>query len=142
MEPTDVMRKNHMEFLTHQRDLTVHNGVRTSKHSLVECVQCHVQKDTQGQFIPVNAPGQFCHSCHQFTATRFDCFECHATVPEVADRAGGTDNTTGQGPVHDWLMEDQEQQLLCANTVRYESPLSNQELQQDYLLIFGSGERQ
>ena len=142
VETTDIMRKNHMEFLTHQRDLTVHDGIRSSKHSLVECIQCHVQKDAQGQFIPVNAPGQFCQSCHQFTATRLDCFECHATVPEVADRAEQTDNITGQRPVHDWPMEDQERQLYCANTMQFENSLSIQKLQQEYLQIFDSGEGQ
>ena len=81
VEPTDVMRRDHMEFLVHQRDLTVHKGIRTRKHSLVECIGCHVQTDSDGQFIPVNAPDQFCQSCHVFTAVKMDCFECHASVP-------------------------------------------------------------
>ena len=29
VEPTDVMRRDHMKFLKHQRDLTVHEGVRS-----------------------------------------------------------------------------------------------------------------
>ena len=32
VEPTDVMRRDHMEFILHQRDETVHEGIRTSKH--------------------------------------------------------------------------------------------------------------
>jgi hypothetical protein len=82
VEPTDIMRRDHMNFLMHQRDATVHQGVRTTKHSLVGCVDCHVQRDTGGQAIPVNAPGQFCQSCHQYAAVKLDCFECHATTPD------------------------------------------------------------
>ena len=29
VEPTDDMRKNHMEYILHQRDATVHEGIRT-----------------------------------------------------------------------------------------------------------------
>ncbi len=82
VEPTDVMRKDHMKFLLHQRDATVYDGVRTKKHSLNECVTCHVQSNTQGDFIPVNAPDQFCESCHTFASVKLDCFECHATTPD------------------------------------------------------------
>jgi len=81
VEPNDVMRREHMEFLMHQRDDTVHSGIRGAKHSLVGCIGCHVQKDAQGAAIPVNAKGQFCESCHSFAGASMDCFECHATVP-------------------------------------------------------------
>ena len=36
VEPTEIMRRNHMDFLLHQRDETVLKGVRTQKYSLVE----------------------------------------------------------------------------------------------------------
>ena len=81
VEPNDVMRRDHMQFLMHQRDDTVHSGIRGAKHSLVGCIGCHVQKDAQGSAIPVNAKGQFCESCHSFAGASMDCFECHATVP-------------------------------------------------------------
>ena len=84
VQPTELMRKNHMDYLIHQRDLTVHSGIRTPRHSLVGCVQCHVQQDQRGQFIAIDAPGQFCQSCHAFTSVRVDCFECHATKPDGA----------------------------------------------------------
>ncbi len=82
VEPTDVMRRDHMNFLMQQRDATVRHGVRTTKHSLTGCVDCHVQRDARGQAIPVNAPGQFCQSCHQYAAVSLDCFECHASTPD------------------------------------------------------------
>jgi len=81
VEPTDVMRRDHMKFLLHQRDETVHGGIRGAKHSLVGCIGCHVQRDAKGDAIPVNAEGQFCESCHGFAGVRMDCFECHAAVP-------------------------------------------------------------
>ena len=87
VEPTDVMRRDHMNFLMRQRDATVHQGVRTTKHSLTGCVDCHVQQDAEGKAIPVNAPGQFCESCHQYAAVSLDCFECHATTPDSASAA-------------------------------------------------------
>ncbi len=81
VEPTNVMRKKHFEFLYHQRDLTVIDGVRTTKHSLANCIDCHVSRDDQGKFIPINEEGQFCYTCHIKTATNIDCFACHASVP-------------------------------------------------------------
>jgi hypothetical protein len=82
VEPTDVIRRRHMDFLMHQRDDTVKGGIRGAKHSLVGCIDCHAQSDAQGAAIPVNAEGQFCQSCHGFAGVRMDCFECHATVPD------------------------------------------------------------
>ena len=80
VEPTDVMRRNHMEFLKHQRDETVHNGIRGAKHSLSACVDCHASI-TNGQSKPINDQGEFCAGCHEFTAVSIDCFQCHRTVP-------------------------------------------------------------
>lgn len=83
VEPTEDMRRNHMRYLTHQRDETVHRGIRTKQHSLSECIACHAGVDEKGRRLPVNAPGQFCASCHRFAAVRVDCFQCHATVPDT-----------------------------------------------------------
>ena len=82
VEPTDVMRRYHMDFLLHQRDKTVHEGIRTKKHSLKGCIDCHVETDSDGQFIPINAEGQFCAECHQYASVRVDCFDCHGAVPD------------------------------------------------------------
>ncbi len=82
VEPTDVMRKDHMNFLYHQRDKTVYQGIRTRQHSLTGCIDCHAQADNQGRFIAVNAPRQFCQTCHSFASVKLDCFECHAATPD------------------------------------------------------------
>ncbi|MDH3280950.1 MAG: Hdr-like menaquinol oxidoreductase cytochrome c subunit [Gammaproteobacteria bacterium] len=97
VEPTDVMRREHMRFLLHQRDLTVHRGIRTPQHSLVECLECHTAKDDQGRFMPVDAPGQFCQSCHAYSGVKMDCFECHASKPRATPRAA--DGVSSGNPV-------------------------------------------
>lgn len=87
VEPTDVMRRDHMRFLFHQRDKTVHEGIRTKRHSLVGCIDCHSSNDQSGKPIPINAPGQFCQSCHAYAGVKMDCFQCHATTPPVQTSA-------------------------------------------------------
>ena len=84
VEPTDVMRRDHFEYLMHHRQISVHLGVRTKKHSLVGCVDCHASQADDGTYISVNEPGQFCRSCHLYTAVKIDCFSCHAAVPDAA----------------------------------------------------------
>jgi hypothetical protein len=84
VQPEEEMRRNHMKYILHQRDETVHQGIRTRQHSLEECVNCHTAKDDKGEYIPVNGPDQFCSSCHSYAAVNIDCFQCHATKPERA----------------------------------------------------------
>jgi hypothetical protein len=85
VEETAYMRRNHMELLKHQRDLTVHAGIRTTKHSLANCVGCHASKKT-GR---VTGPGGFCASCHAYAGVTLDCFECHADRPGAAVAKAG-----------------------------------------------------
>ena len=84
VEPLPVIRRDHMKFLMHQRDDTVHGGVRGARHSLVGCIDCHAAKDDAGQWVRIDAPGQFCASCHAYAAVKIDCFQCHAALPTVA----------------------------------------------------------
>ena len=81
VRPTDWMRRNHMDLIQHDRDVTVHQGVRTVDGSLSECISCHVNRDDTGSPVPVNGPDQFCAGCHEYTGTTLDCFSCHSTVP-------------------------------------------------------------
>ena len=80
--PAEIMRRDHMKILFTQRDKVVHQGIRDKKHSLKNCINCHVDKNQQGHPIPVNAPGQFCQACHAYSAVKMDCFECHLAVPD------------------------------------------------------------
>ena len=86
VEDTALMRRNHMRFLEHQRDLTVHGGIRGAKHSLKGCIDCHASKTTGSVAA---APTDFCTSCHTYAAVKIDCFDCHATKPakKLADGA-------------------------------------------------------
>ena len=93
VEETSFMRKNHMELLLHQRDKTVHEGIRTKKHSLKECFTCHVVKDASNKPVTVKDPKHFCRECHDYAAVKVDCFQCHSSVPgedPVNANAGGS----------------------------------------------------
>ena len=71
----DVMRRTHMTLLQHQRDDTVHGGIRGAKASLRGCIDCHAGAQTHSV---VKASGDFCVSCHSYAAVKIDCFECHS----------------------------------------------------------------
>jgi hypothetical protein len=87
---TPFMRRNHFELIKHQRDITVHQGIRKTDDSLAGCVDCHAGKDEQGKPVPVNAPGEFCAGCHTYTAVTIDCFSCHSAVPTAANAIAGS----------------------------------------------------
>jgi len=86
--PVGDMRRNHMDYISHQRDETVIEGIRGRPFSLVECVECHAQHDTAGEAIRIDAPGQFCQSCHGFAAVQIDCFSCHRATPDRPASSG------------------------------------------------------
>ncbi len=80
---TDWMRRNHMTALLHQRDETVHEGIRTPRFSLKGCIDCHAVRGADGQPVSIESPKHFCRTCHDYAAVHIDCFECHASRPEA-----------------------------------------------------------
>lgn len=90
VEPTPFMRRYHMEVIKHQRDETVHHGIRSTRHSLAGCVDCHGVVTASGEGLPIDQKGQFCGSCHAYTAVQMNCFGCHAAKPTAPHRATGT----------------------------------------------------
>jgi predicted CXXCH cytochrome family protein len=97
---TAWMRRNHMTALSHQRDGTVHDGIRTSRFSLKACIDCHAVKGADGKPVTVASEKHFCRTCHDYAAVQIDCFECHASRPEAKaattgeaapERSSGTD---------------------------------------------------
>ncbi len=79
VEPTADMRRNHMEYILHQRDETVHEGIRDKQHSLNECINCHVSDAPNAP--RVSSEKHFCSSCHSYASVSIDCFQCHADRP-------------------------------------------------------------
>jgi len=78
VKDVEFMRKNHMTLLKHQRDETVHSGIRTKQLSLNGCIECHASQKT-GRVIGTDE--NFCQGCHSYAAVQLDCFECHASKP-------------------------------------------------------------
>ena len=74
VEDAATMRRDHMRFLEHQRDATVHGGIRGAKHSLRGCIDCHASAKTGSVAA---ARTDFCAACHIYAAVKVDCFECH-----------------------------------------------------------------
>lgn len=93
VEPTEEMRKNHMEYILHQRDETLRQGVRAGKYSLQECIDCHVPQPEE-KVVRIDSEEHFCQSCHSYAAVKIDCFSCHRDTPmpkskSVMHRLGG-----------------------------------------------------
>lgn len=87
VEDTEYMRSHHFETVLHQRDKTVIEGIRTTKHSLKNCIDCHITPNAAGQYARyANKEEHFCATCHTYAAVKIDCFDCHADRPEIAVR--------------------------------------------------------
>ena len=93
--PTEEMRREHMNMLKHQRDRTVHEGIRTKQHSLKGCVDCHASSKNGSV---VGSRDNFCQGCHDYAAVKLDCFECHSTKPQPAAQARAATATSGNKP--------------------------------------------
>ena len=95
VEPTEEMRRNHMKKILHQRDETMHKGIRTQKYSLKNCVDCHADPKTNS----VLGKDGFCESCHAYAAIGIDCFSCHSASPEKNGQAPKAALTDPAGPM-------------------------------------------
>lgn len=77
VEPLEVIRRDHMKLLSHEKDQAVLFGVRNPNHSIRGCVECHVSPTASRD----DPSSHFCLNCHSFNAVRMDCFQCHADKP-------------------------------------------------------------
>jgi len=77
------MRTNHMHRLTHKRDETMYQGIRTPKHSFNACIDCHVPAPTVRKVVKHTDEEHFCVTCHIEVAVKLDCFQCHADRPAL-----------------------------------------------------------
>ena len=82
VEPANVMRREHMNYLTHQRDETLREGIRGKKYSLQQCTECHATAAPEIEEGKVRTLQPFCTQCHEYAAVKLDCFACHnPTLP-------------------------------------------------------------
>ena len=100
---TDFMRRNHMNVLLHQRDDTVHEGIRTKRFSLKGCIDCHAVEGDDGKPVSIASPKHFCRTCHDYAAVKIDCFECHASRPEPGAKSARA-RKGRTGPEHDFAL--------------------------------------
>ena len=89
VKETEFMRRNHMDMLMHQRDETVLKGLRSSRYSLKECINCHAVYGPDAIALTSASPQHFCRSCHDYAAVNIDCFQCHASRPETGIAPAG-----------------------------------------------------
>lgn len=93
---TAFMRANHMELLLHKRDETMRKGIRTKAESLKECIACHAVPGNDGRPVSTDDSRHFCVACHRYAAVKIDCFECHASRPEIAKQVESGDQLASQ----------------------------------------------
>jgi hypothetical protein len=77
----ELMRLKHMDLMRHQRDETVHKGIRTKQYSLKACISCHAVPGPDKQPVSITSPKHFCRACHDYAAVKVDCFQCHSSKP-------------------------------------------------------------
>ena len=104
--PPEMMRANHMNFLKHDRDLKLQQGVTNIEASLKECVACHVVKDDAGEPVSYESPEHFCRACHDYAAVKVDCFSCHNSKPDekavLTAENPHREKSVGELPVDSW----------------------------------------
>jgi len=93
VDDVEFMRRNHMNLLKHQRDDTVHRGIRTERFSLNHCIECHASKKNNRV---VGTDRNFCQGCHSYAAVSLDCFECHASKAKLAGTASAAPARPGK----------------------------------------------
>ncbi|MDU8926200.1 hypothetical protein RXV86_02275 [Alisedimentitalea sp. MJ-SS2] len=101
-EGNEFWRKNHMDMMQHDRDLTLRMGERDIEASLKECFECHAVKDDHGTPVTYSNDKHFCRVCHDYAAVKVDCFMCHRSTPD------GVDENAQEGNSHAGLMSRPE----------------------------------
>ena len=82
VEAIQLMRRDHMTLLQHQRVQTTREGIRSKQHSLKGCINCHAVMGADAMPVSAASPQHFCRACHDYAAVSIDCFECHSSRPE------------------------------------------------------------
>lgn len=109
VEPADVMRRNHKDFLKTQRDETMYLGIRSGKYSLTGCIECHAAPDPKAADPAIRSIDAFCETCHAYAAVKVDCWSCHN--PRPADQAGQALRELPVGADRDTLLAEMKAHL-------------------------------
>ena len=109
VEDPATMRREHMNYLKHQRDDTMRGGVRGAKYSLQACIECHASPATNSVAATQT---NFCISCHSYTAVRIDCFQCHASRPPATSFLPLNHPGHGRNPLEQQLRNQVAQQQV------------------------------
>jgi hypothetical protein len=105
IHPEDEMRRNHMNYILHERDETMHEGIRGEPASLANCIDCHVEPNDKGEIAGIDSKEHFCNGCHQYASVQIDCFQCHADRPQKFIKRSS----------HTSSLRNQLQQMLAAS---------------------------
>ena len=110
VEPVDVMRREHMNFLLHQRDATVIDGERGSRYSLTGCMDCHNPSADAETAVRYPDPQHFCAGCHAYASVKIDCFECHADrgLGEIEQGRLSIDTDPGLAALHTFKQQQEK----------------------------------
>lgn len=109
VEDEDEMRRNHMNYILHQRDETMYKGIRANTddkgYSLAECIDCHVFPNKEGNIATHDDDEHFCNACHQYASVQIDCFDCHADKPQKYIKRGKKTASLKDQPIKDQLRQ-------------------------------------
>jgi len=108
IQPEDEMRRNHMNYILHERDETMYEGIRNQSSSLAGCIDCHVEPNEQGEIAGIDSKEHFCNACHQYASVQIDCFQCHADRPQKFINRNGQ---TASHQTHSQQTQSLKQQL-------------------------------
>ena len=81
-EGNEFWRVNHPAILSHDRDLTVQDGIRDIDGSIKTCVACHAVEGPDAAPLTSASPEHSCVACHEYVAVKIDCFQCHNSLPD------------------------------------------------------------
>lgn len=143
VEPLDMIRSQHGSLLKQQRDATMRLGIRTEKHSFVGCIDCHITPDEAGNYPSIKTPEHFCNSCHTYAAVHVDCFDCHATQPDISKpQSASQEKVDNLGLTISQLLDPHASNKagnIIVLEVAENSPAALQGIQQGYIITHVNG---
>ena len=74
IQPEDEIRRNHMKYILHERNETMHEGIRDEPESLANCINCHIFPDKNGVVPRIDSKDHF--------DIGDGAFQCHADRPQ------------------------------------------------------------